>query len=221
MKGEVRAIFVHGIGEQKSGYSAFAQKRLRIALRERGMSLYAEEVLWAPILDQLQAEMMADVKARGSRLNMVQRFSLGTLGDATSYESRLPEIFDLMDRAFLRLRSDSVHVFSHSLGVVIALAWLNSRDRVRATMSSMGVNAAMFTPEQRVCPPTLRAAGRWRSFFYPTDGIGFPIGGWMPQAEDIQLSKPFWSASTIVPALAHTDYFKDRQLWSQTIPAGF
>ncbi len=222
MQGEVRAIFIPGIGEQKARYPHFAQKRLRIPLRARGISLYSEEVLWAPILDALQADMLRDVQRRGSRLNMLQRLSISTLADATSYKEKLPEIFDLLDRAYMRLRSDNVHIFCHSLGVVIALAWLNSRDRVSATMSSFGVNAQMFALGARFsAPPTLRAEGRWRSFFYPTDGLGFPIAGWMPQVRDYKLSVPFWSAGTIVPSLSHLAYWGDRRLWSSTIPAGF
>jgi hypothetical protein len=222
MAGDVHAIFVHGIGEQKSGYSAFAQKRLRIALRERGISLCSEEVLWAPILGKLENEMLRDVEKRGSKLNAVQRLSISTLADATSYRDSLPEIFDLLDRAYMRLRSDRVHIFCHSLGVVISLAWLNSRDKVTATMSSFGVNAQMFALGSRFqAPPTLRAEGRWRSFFYPTDGLGFPIAGWMPQVTDYKLTVPFWSVGTIVPSLSHLAYWGDRRLWSQTIPAGF
>ncbi len=222
MNGDKHVIYIHGVGRQDKGFSAFAQKRMRKSLRNRGLTHHGQEVLWAPVLDDLQDRMLADVKKLGSKGNLTQQLVIGTLSDALNYHNRKEQIFALIDVAIARLRSDSVHICAHSLGVVLALEYLMSRTSVAATMTSFGTNAQLFQIGARAsCPLTLKGPNRWRNAFYEADMLGFPVSSWMPQVKDYKLSKPFWSISTIVPGLSHNDYWKDSDFWSRFVPAGF
>jgi hypothetical protein len=222
VKSELHAIFVHGVGQQKSGFSAHAQRKLAAALKLRGITLHAQEVLWAPVLDKLEAQMLRDVGKLGSANNAAQKLTVGTLADALAYPNRREAILDLADAAFARLRSNEVHIFAHSLGVVVATDWLRSRPPVNATLTSFGANIALFNLGGTfVCPNQLRAERRWRNAFYASDFLGFPLRGFQEQVDDIRLTKPFWSKSTIIPGLSHLDYWQDSRLWSSTIPGGF
>jgi hypothetical protein len=215
-------MFVHGVGEQRRGYSSAARSRMGAALALRGIMMHSQEVVWAPVMDALEAKMMADVGKLGSRNNMVQRFDIGTAADANSYPNCREQIMDMMDGAFIRLRTDTVHLFCHSLGAMVACDWLRTRKTVRATMTSFGCNMQSFyLGADFDCPKPLRGLNRWRNLFYRDDGFGWPIAKWQSQVEDVEISKPLFRLSTLVPALSHLDYWADSRLWGSTIPGGF
>lgn len=215
-------MMIHGVGQQKPGYSAAARSRMGAALALRGITMHAQEVVWAPAMDALEAQMMADVGKLGSRNNMIQRFDIGSAADALSYPNCREQILNMLDSAFVRLRTDRVHIFAHSLGVMVACDWLRSRQRVRATLTSFGANIqAFYLGVDFDCPVQLRGPHRWRNVFYASDGFGWPIGKWQPQVDDVEIRKPLFRLSTLVPALSHVDYWGDSRLWGSTIPGGF
>jgi len=221
-KGQAHAIYIHGIGRQREGFAAYAHKTMSASLKLRGITLHGQEVVWAPILDRHQDAMLKDVGGRGSKNSPAQQLAIGTLADALSYGNQRDAVLSLVDNAMVRLRSDSVSIFAHSLGCLVALDWLRSRPIVNGTLTSFGANVRLFyLGGEFVCPNQLKAENRWRNLFYPKDMLGWPIKGWQDQVDDLELSKPFWSISTLVPALSHNDYWHDKKLWSTTLPAGF
>ena len=221
-KGQAFVLFVHGVGSQKPGYSAKARRTMGAALALRGITMHSSEVCWAPVLDRLQQKMLKDVGKRGSKNNLAQRLAIGTLSDALCYQNNRDQILDLMDQGMVRLRSDSVHIVGHSLGVVVAHDWLRSRPVVNATLTSLGCNAELFSLGARFnCPNQLRAEGRWRNFWYATDVLGFPVAGWQEQVIDQEITRPVWSISRLVPGLSHLSYWDDSRLFGSTMPAGF
>lgn len=222
---DVHAIFVHGIGEQHDGYSRKAQAWMRDALLARGISLYTQEVVWADILDQHEAAMLKSVGKGGSKNSLFQRMDIMTMADALCFSNSLPAILERIDDSFARLRSGDVHIFAHSLGVVLALRWLDSRPTVRLDgLTSFGTNAQLWALGGDFKVPAQAArANKWRNAFYAKDGIGWPVHAWQPQVTDYEITKPFWSWSSLpgLGALSHCDYFSDKRLWSSTMPGGF
>jgi hypothetical protein len=52
-------VTVHGVGTQSSDFSASAQKRLRDAGAERGVSVHSAAAHWAPIADRVEAKFLS------------------------------------------------------------------------------------------------------------------------------------------------------------------
>ncbi len=127
----MHALFLHGVGQQTAGYSHKAQLKLATSLQKRGVQLYGQEVLWSPVLDHYEAQMAREVGRRGSKNRPLQRLVVGTLADALCYQNRREDILDLVDQAYLKLRCETVTIFAHSLGCLIAADWMRSRNRRR------------------------------------------------------------------------------------------
>lgn len=215
----VNAIFIHGVGTQERGYSSSAQLWLARALAARGRQLYAREVLWSPILDRYENEMMREIRARGSAVRPAQRLVVGTLADALCYGNRREEILELVDRAFASLRSSSCYVFAHSLGGVIATDWLRTRAGAKIDrLITFGCNLQLFSlgaKEAWKCPPQVSARGKWVSAFDEDDMLGYPLAGWQPHVIDVEVSVGGLLGGT---GLAHTAYFTDEGFWRETVP---
>jgi pimeloyl-ACP methyl ester carboxylesterase len=215
----VHAMFIHGIGSQKRGYSDYAAKSLATALARANIELYTQEVLWAPILDTLEDRMLYDISRAGSSSKPLQRLALGTLADALCYPSRREDILGTVDAAFMRLRADRCWVFAHSLGGLIATDWLRSRERARVhQLVTFGCNLELFAlGTQWACPKQLSGPGRWTNLFDADDMLGYPLSRWQKQVRDVEVSVgPLWSGWT---GLSHIEYFDDSKLWGKTVPA--
>lgn len=219
-------MFAHGVGEQKRNYADDARRHLTEGLKERRATLYSASVHWAPLADKLQRAFLTDVERLGSRGNMTQRLTIGTLADALAYQSNedlKEQIFARIDEQYLRLRSDDVHLIGHSLGGLILTDWLKSRPRARVkSLQTLGCNIGLFSLGKRfVCPTQLRARGQWNNWFYPSDLLGFPLAIAPELAHVVDHALPsagFFRASTFVPGLRHLDYWTDKQLWRRTLP---
>jgi pimeloyl-ACP methyl ester carboxylesterase len=223
---EVSAIFVHGVGEQTHDFASAARKQLSGALAVKGVKLRAASVHWAPLADQLEHNFLRNAQLRGSTGNLTQRLVVGTLADAIAYQAseRLREqIAYLIDYEYTRLRVPEVHVFAHSLGGLISLDWLRTRNNVRpAHLWTLGCNVGLFNlGRQFDCPLSVAGAGRWSNLFYPSDLLGFPLQAQpgFGHVQDVAIrSAGFWRMSTIVPGLRHLDYWSDSRLWGDTLP---
>lgn len=219
MAKSMHALFAHGIGEQKSGFSAYAQKRLASGLASKGRVLYGAEALWAPVLDDDEAVMLSAARKRGSSTRMLPRLVVGTLGDALAFPNRLEEIFDVFDLAYCRLRAPGpVTLFAHSLGVKLVLAWLEARPTVQVErLVSFGNNIELWWMgrQREFRAPAQLHRGNWLNMWDEDDMLGWSIGHFAP-AVDREVS--VGSIFTGSWGLAHNAYWGDRKLWRRTLP---
>lgn len=222
--GIVRALAVHGVGEQKPDFADFAIKTLGNALGERRRPFFARSVCWAGLADAPEAKYLRQVRAHGSQGNMAQRLAIGTLSDALSYEASpklRAAIFDLLDKRYCELRADGVVLLCHSLGCLAVCDWLRARPSVQVErLFTFGCNIGLFSLGQAFdCPEQLRAPGVWVNAFYPSDILGYPLAGGdgLGHVRDLEVRKPFWRWSTLIGGLSHVDYWTDRSLFAETI----
>jgi pimeloyl-ACP methyl ester carboxylesterase len=218
MAQQVHAIFIHGVGTQKAGYSDFAQKQLSAGL-PRGTFLNAQEVLWAPVLDKLETTMLKSVKKNGSRNKLLQRVVVETLADALCYSNSSGPIFDLIDAAYARTRADTVHIFGHSLGALLAVEWLRTRERTDPRkLVTFGCNLQLFHlgDDAWRAPPQVSVPNKWVNCFDDADMLGWPLRGWLPHVKDVEVNVGSWWQRW--NGLAHTGYFTDKTFWRSTIP---
>lgn len=217
----VHSITVHGVGSQDRGYSDKATGWLRKAGRDRGVELYNEEVLWSPLLDDLEKKMLRSVRARGSAGRLGQREIVMVAADALSFSARLPQIFLLLDKAFARLRAPGkVVIFAHSLGCLLVTEWLRARPTVGVqALVTLGCNLELFNlgKEAEYTPPQQVAGkGRWINLFDDDDLLGWPLRGWLPMVSDVEVSSGGWF--TKWNGLAHVGYWTTSNIWSKTVP---
>lgn len=215
----VHALVLHGVGTQKAGYSDLAVKRLAAALSQRGQVLYAHEVLWSPVLDRYEEEMLRAVEGRGSSGRPAQRLVVETLADALCYQNRREEILELVDHAFASLRASSAVIFAHSLGGLIATDWLRSRAGAKVDhLFTFGCNLQLFhlgSAGRWDCPRQVGTVGQWTNLFDPEDMLGYPLGAWLPHVLDVRVEVGGLLGGT---GLSHIEYFTDKQFWGETIP---
>lgn len=213
------ALFTHGVGTQKPGFSSDAQKHLAAGLSERGRILYGSEACWAPVLDEDEAVMLKEVSKRGSSNRPMQRLVVETLADALCWENRREAIFDVLDRAYCRLRAPGpVTVLAHSLGVVIALEYLRARPSIQLErFVSFGTNLQLFHlgVEGRFVAPPAVAKVPWLNAFSDTDMLGFPIRGFT-HATDVEVN--VGGLFTRWNGAAHLGYWTEKSLWRKTLP---
>ena len=218
----LRALFLHGVGEQDNTFADEARRRLRQACLDRHTSLYPLNVHWAPLADRPQHRFLDAVKARGSNANMTQRLVVGTLSDALMYCTNAEfrkQIFALMDQQVWLLGGKDFTIFAHSLGGLIATDYLRARPHITGVrMVTMGCNLGLFTLGQSFKP--VQGVCRWVNYFSARDFLGFPLGG-DPQlaglVEDYEIGVGGWFTGWT--GLAHVRYWGDDRLWSRTIPA--
>jgi hypothetical protein len=217
-------VTVHGVGTQSSDFSASAQKRLRDAGAERGVSVHSAAAHWAPIADRVEAKFLGDVSRRGSSGRMLQRSVITTAADALMYLSSEPlraATFDVLDAAVSRVRGVPLTFVAHSLGVLIVADYLRAREGLREVrLVSLGCNLGLFCLGQRFeCPPQLRFAGSWVNCFDQDDALGFPLRGvtdGLGHVQDIEVSVGSWWWGWT--GAAHVGYWGDRDLFARTLP---
>lgn len=220
MAAQVSAVFIHGVGTQKAGYSADAQKWLASGLPRGAPAGSFQEVLWAPVLDALEKKMMASVHKGGSKNRPMQRLVIETLADALCYQSSSVPIFDLIDNAYVRTRSDSVYIFGHSLGALLAVEWLRTRNRVDPKkLITFGCNLQLFHlgDDSWKAPAQVSMPNKWVNCFDDADMLGWPLRGWLPQVRDVEVRVGSWWQRW--NGMSHTGYFVDKTFWRSIIPS--
>lgn len=210
----MRVLNFHGIGKRTP--ASFAAKAMS-HLKGRVPGLQHESCHWGPLLDVAQEAMLADMRRRGSRGNLVQGISYETLGDALAYRNVEGAARLLADYAVANMGGVDV-VVAHSLGCVLAHGWLASRaDLSRVTLVTMGTNLGLWMAGAEKAMEKPRCVSRWLNFFDATDGLGGPIAGFA-RARDIEVSiKGPWY-SFLVPSSDHIGFWDDKDLFSRILP---
>jgi serine hydrolase len=217
------ALFTHGIGTQNAGWSKYAQRKLAAACDQRNSILYAKEVYYAPLFSMQATEFLNATKEHGSKGSMSQRLSIETLADALQWATnpQLRErICHLVDYEYLQLRAPSeVVLFAHSLGCLVMLEWLRTRQAVKnVTLVTMGFNGGIFNlggPMQ--VPAQVSKPGKWLNLFDKHDALGWPAHA-TPGLEHVVDCEVQVGGIMGATGLAHTCYLEDSDLWSQVVP---
>lgn len=223
---QLRAIFIHGVGQQDATFADEARHNLRGACLERGVAPFFLSCHWAPFADSLQAAFLASVKAKGSRGNLMQELAVGTLSDAMAYQSNellRARIWDLLDRQAECFTGHPFTVISHSLGGLIATDWLRQRaDKHRdVELVTLACNIGLFTLGEPFVPvPQLVGGGRWLNCYDDDDCLGFAMDvdaeHPIPYVQDFEVRVGrLWNRWN---GLAHLGYWNDRKLFAKTLP---
>lgn len=219
---ELRALFVHGVGQQRPDFAHEARENLRRACSARNVAAFFMSTHWAPFADKAQANYLAAVEAKGSAGNLAQKLVVGTLADALMYQSNEPlrgRIYDLMDRQVMAFEGKPFTVFAHSLGCLIATDWLRLRPRHRnVRLVTLACNIGLFTlGEGFRAVPALRG-NRWINIYAKRDMLGFPlrVDPRLNFVHDVRVSLGGLFAGWT--GLVHTKYWGDSRLWSETVP---
>ncbi len=216
----VHCVFVHGVGEQSADFADKATKWLAAACSRNQATLYARSVHWSPLLDAHQRKMMKRVASEGSANRPAQRLTVGTLSDALCYDLHRDAIHHVFDYEVRQLRADDFVIFAHSLGALIAVDWMRSRQRAQVgRFVTFGCNLELFhlgRQDDFVAPAQVAQPGSWHNLFDEDDALGWPIRGWIPHVVDHEVSvggllTGWWG-------LSHTAYLTDKKLWTQTMP---
>lgn len=212
----MRALCFHGIGSgTPSTFAAGAMARLRGRVPE----LQHRSVHWGPLLDVHQKAQLREMRRRGSRGNLVQGISYEVLGDALAYRNVEGAVRHVADYEASTLGGVDV-VFAHSLGCVLALGWLASRPMANpVTLVTIGCNLGLWQAGSVTPFEKPRQVVHWVNAFDATDGLGGPIGGFVPYVRDVEVEvgRPWYAF--LVPAADHIGYWGDKTLWSRTVPA--
>lgn len=219
----LRALFLHGVGEQGPDFADAAVRRLRGACADRGTSLYPLNVHWAPLADRTQRRYLQAVEKHGSRANMTQRLVVGTLSDALMYTtspSLRKQIFDLIDEKVWLLGGRDFTVLAHSLGGLIITDYLRERPSVTGVhLVTFGCNIGLFTLGSRFKPVPQLGRGDWDNLYSDRDMLGFPLAvdPSLEHVYDHEVSVGGWFRGWT--GLAHLQYWPDAKLWKTTIPS--
>lgn len=220
---QLRAIFIHGVGQQDAYFAHAARERLRDACEARGVAPFFLSCHWAPFADAAQNLYLEQVRAHGSAGNLTQRLSIGTLSDALMYQANpvfRARIFDLLDRQVETFTGHPFTIFAHSLGGLIATDWLRARSKIKnVTLVTMGCNIGVFRMGQNFeTVPQLLYPNAWLNLFYRKDMLGWAVNvnpaQPIPYVTDFEIRPPWWRFTGAV----HTYYWEDSALWSKTIP---
>lgn len=220
----VSILTLHGIGSPLQSYSASAMHWLATALRRHGVRLSYQAAWYDPVLAQGAREFLDDQREMGMDIDQLSTSIVwNTLSDATAYRNPAIQdrIFDTIDAAYMRLRSDDVVIIGHSLGCLVAIDWLNSRDR--ATISdlfTLACNSKLwYLGRDRngaqipfPTPPQARG-GKWLNIIDRDDALGSFMGKYAP-AIDLEVEVEGWFKRT---GAAHTKYWTSERLWAKTL----
>jgi hypothetical protein len=223
-KGSMWVLYIHGIGDPEKGYSKQAERIMSASLSKRGWAMYAREVLYGPLFDMAADKFLADTEAHGSKGNMSQKLSIKTLADALQFQSNSKlreQICHVVDYEFLKLRApDEVVIIAHSLGNMVALEWLRTRQAVKkATLVSLACNVGIFTMGQSLdVPSQLRRPGSWINVFSDSDALGWPMRV-IPEARDYVIDvRTEVDGFLSWTGLAHVGYWESKALHRDTLP---
>jgi len=207
-------VYLHGIGEQKAGYSHKSATKLQETfekiLKKKDSSitppeLIFREVVWAPITSEPQAEVWKRVNKKHD-LDMVKlrKFLISFAGDAVAYQKtgEGDEVYNEID-AKVQSTIDSILAeypddeleftfVAHSLGTIISSNYLyDHRDEITATNlftlgSPLAVWALRYGDPAKADSPSLveRPHGAWINILDDEDIIGYPLRELNPQYKD-------------------------------------
>lgn len=219
---ELRALFVHGVGQQESTFADDARRWLRQACGRRGRPSFFMSTHWAPFADKAQENYLAAVEARGSAGGLSQKLVIGTLADALMYQSNAElrgRIFDLMDRQVMAFEGKPFTVFAHSLGCLVATDWLRLRPQYSdVRLVTLACNIGLFTLGEGFKPVPQLHGNRWVNCYAKRDALGFPLrtDPRLNFVHDVRVKLGGWFTGWT--GLVHTKYWSDERLWSETIP---
>lgn len=223
-KKHVHVLTLHGIGHPESSYSAKAMQWLGAALRKKGVELHYQAAWYDPILNEGSAEFLADQQQMGLDTHQLSTDLVwNTLSDATAYRHPAIQdrVFDVVDTAYARLRSDEVVVIGHSLGCLVAIDWLNSRTSARiSNLVTLACNSKLWylghaRDGKRVPFPTPAQArgGKWLNVLDKDDALAAFMSPYSP-AVDLEVEVQGWFKRT---GAAHTKYWTSSRLWEKTL----
>lgn len=204
-------IYVHGIGEQKPGYSHKSAEKVqetfsRLLLKKDASivppDLVFREVVWAPITSGPQAELWKRVN-RKHDLDMVKlrKLLISFAGDAIAYQKTGvgDEVYNAIDGK-VQSTIDSIKaeypddeleftIVAHSLGTIIASNYLyDHADGITATnLFTLGSPLAVWAlrygdPAAADRPVHVeRPNGAWINILDDEDVIGYPLRELNPQ----------------------------------------
>ncbi|WP_136081633.1 hypothetical protein [Pontiella desulfatans] len=198
-------IYLHGIGEQKAGYSHKSAEKLQETfvklLKKKDASvsspdLICREVVWAPITSDPQAELWRRVNSKHD-LDMVKlrKFLISFAGDAIAYQktgegdevyneidAKVQSVIDAVKNEY---DGDDVEFtfVAHSLGSIIVSNYLyDHADDITATNlftlgSPIAVWALRYGDPAKADSPTQveRPNGAWINILDDEDIIGYPL----------------------------------------------
>lgn len=216
----VSILNIHGIGEPGPDFAVKAMGWLGTALAKRNVDLRYTSAHYDPILSAPARAFQADQAARGmdayqKSTNLVDQ----TLADATAY-AHAPgvreKVFQVVDRAYLRLRSDDVILIGHSLGCLVALEWLVSRQAAPVGgLITMACNTPLFYLGATFPRPKQLTGGKFLNVVDKDDALGACLEGITPDAIDLKVKLQGWLSWT---GLSHTAYWSSSRLWGKTLP---
>ncbi len=216
----LKALFVHGVGQQASDFADDARHWLRDACRARDTSLYSLGLHWAPLADAIEHRFLAAVEAQGSLGNMTQRLVVGTLADALMYQSNTEfrqQLHRQLDNQIWMLGGKNFTVFAHSLGGMIVTDYLRERPEITGVrLVTMGCNIGLFHlghPFREV-----RNITEWHNLYSARDMLGFPLAiePGLAHVQDREVSVGGWFKGWT--GLAHVRYWDTASLWKREIP---
>jgi pimeloyl-ACP methyl ester carboxylesterase len=207
-------ICLHGIGEQRSGYSLKSAAKLQDTfekmLRKKDASitppdLIFREVVWAPITSEPQAELWRRVNKKHD-LDMVKlrKFLISFAGDAVAYQKTGDgdEVYNAIDAKVQSTVNAIVDEYpgeeieytfvAHSLGTIIASNYLyDHRNEITATnLFTLGSPLAVWAlrygdPAKANSPAQVEHPnGAWINILDDEDIIGYPLRELNPQYKD-------------------------------------
>jgi hypothetical protein len=204
-------IYLHGIGEQKAGYSHKSADKLQETFKKileqkapamAPPDLIFREVLWAPITSEPQAEVWKRVNKKHD-LDMVKlrKFLISFAGDAVAYQKTGvgdavynaidAKVQSTLNSITAEYPDDAVEFtfVAHSLGTIIVSNYLyDHRDDITATNlftlgSPLAVWALRYGDPTKADSPTQveRPNGAWINILDDEDVIGYPLRELNPQ----------------------------------------
>ncbi len=198
-------IYIHGVGEQKAGYSHKSAEKLRETfvkiLRKKDASvippdLICREITWAPITSDPQAELWRRVN-RKHDLDMIKlrKFMISFAGDAIAYQKtgQGDEVYNEIDKKVQSVidavkseyADDDIEFtfVAHSLGTIILSNYLYDHKPNITAMnlftlgSPIAVWALRYGDPSKADRPTEveRPHGAWINILDDEDIIGYPL----------------------------------------------
>lgn len=219
---ELRALFVHGVGQQGPDFAHDARRWLRRACSARGRPTFFLSTHWAPFADKAQENYLKAVEAKGSAGGLAQKLVIGTLADALMYQSNEElrgRIYDLMDRQVMAFEGKPFTVFAHSLGCLVATDWLRLRPRLAdVRLVTLACNIGLFNLGDGFKPVPQLHGNRWINLYAKRDMLGFPlrVDPRLNFVHDVRVR--LGGLFTGWTGLVHTKYWGDEKLWSETVP---
>ncbi len=198
-------IYLHGIGEQKAGYSHKSAEKLQdtfaALLKKKDASLsppdlICREVLWAPITSGPQAELWRRVNSKHD-LDMVKlrKFLVSFAGDAIAYQKtgegdevyheidgRVQSTVDAVKEEYANDELEFTFV-THSLGTIVASNYLydHAAELTATNLFTLGSPLAVWAlrygdPANADRPVQIeRPNGAWINILDDEDIIGYPL----------------------------------------------